>query len=393
MRILFLSRWFPHPTDNGSKLRIRNLLKGLSNRHEISLISFIDADKVDFDRAELRTICEDVKIVPWRPYNPNSKRALMGFVSLTPRSHVDTFSQEMVDHIEKTITNERFDLIIASQWEMARYYPHFGDVPALFEEVELGVYYGRFNDTESLTERMRHGLTWYKQRRYLSRLLPIFRASTVVSEEEKHLLNQAVPGHGRTEIIPNCIDLTSYSSVREEPQDNRLIFTGPFSYPVNYWSILWFLDNVYPHIREEVPEVSLAITGDPDSKTVPPNAGVRQTGFVDDVRPLIASSWASIVPLQSGGGTRLKILEAMALRTPVVTTSKGAEGLNVKNGETVLIADEPREFATAVVRLLKNRDLRDQLADNAYQLVSKHYDWAGVMPRFLQLVEETARAA
>jgi glycosyltransferase involved in cell wall biosynthesis len=117
---------------------------------------------------------------------------------------------------------------------------------------------------------------------------------------------------------------------------------------------------------------------------------VTLTGFVDDVRPLIAQSWISVVPLHTGGGTRLKILEAMALGTPVVATSKGAEGLDVQSGRHLLIADTPEAFAQSAIRLLKEPELRRQLAKSAYQLIREKYDWAVVIPRFLALTERVA---
>jgi glycosyltransferase involved in cell wall biosynthesis len=112
---------------------------------------------------------------------------------------------------------------------------------------------------------------------------------------------------------------------------------------------------------------------------------------VPDVRPLIARSACSIAPLQRGGGTRLKILEAMAIGTPVVATSKGAEGIGAINGEHLLIADSPAEFAHAVTRVLAEPALGRRLSENARQLVRTRYDWAGIMPHFLSLVEHTAR--
>jgi glycosyltransferase involved in cell wall biosynthesis len=139
-----------------------------------------------------------------------------------------------------------------------------------------------------------------------------------------------------------------------------------------------------------VPGVGLTITGDHAGLPLPCTNHVSLAGVVDDVRPLIASASVSLAPIRVGGGTRLKILEAMALRAPVVATSKGAEGLDVRDGEHLLIADTPEAFADATIRLLKEPGLRERLADNAYQLVREHYDWAVVMPRFLHLVERVA---
>lgn len=387
MKILFLSRWFPYPTDNGSKLRIWNLLCGLSEIHEITLLSFAEAEPAAADMQALSEICQSVQIVPWHQYNPQSQRARLGLLRLEPRSQIDTFSKEMGMLIKQTLANDKFDLLIASQWQMAGYSQFFGDTPALFEEVELGVFYGQYAGARAVRSQLRYGLTWAKHRLYLARLLKDFQACTVVSEQEQQLLAEAVPDFENVAVIANCIDLASYSGFDTEPQANSLIFTGSFRYTPNYDAMTWFLQDTYKRIQAEVPNVQLTITGDQAGLTLPSMSGVMQTGFVPDVRPYVASTWASVVPLRSGGGTRLKILEAMALGTPVITTTKGAEGLGAKHGKSVLIADEPEEFAAAVVRLFKEPGLRRYLAENAYQLVRDRFDWAGVMPQFLQLIE------
>jgi glycosyltransferase involved in cell wall biosynthesis len=153
----------------------------------------------------------------------------------------------------------------------------------------------------------------------------------------------------------------------------------------------WFLRHVYPRIQAEAPDVSLAITGDHRGLPLPPSENVTLTGFVEDIHSLIKGAWCSIAPLQSGGGTRLKILEAMALGTPVVATSKGAEGLDVEDDVHLLLGDTPEAFANAVVRVMYEPGLRQRLVDNSLQLVRAKYDWANVMPRFLDLVEWAAR--
>lgn len=151
--------------------------------------------------------------------------------------------------------------------------------------------------------------------------------------------------------------------------------------------MIWFLRDVFPRIRSEVPKVRLTITGDHADLPLPTGQGVHRTGLVNDVRPLIASSWISIAPIRLGGGTRLKILEAMALRTPVVSTTKGAEGLDLQHDEHLMIADAPEDFARAVIRLATEPRLRERLAQNAYRLLRDRFDWAVVMPRFLDVVE------
>jgi glycosyltransferase involved in cell wall biosynthesis len=390
MRILFLSRWYPYPPDNGSKLRIYNLLRGLAQHHEVTLLSFADRTGVDPHAEEVRALCREVQVVPWKSFEPGSWSALRGFLSLTPRSAVDTFSPQMRQHIDRALAFQNHDLIIASQWPMADYARYFRGLAALFEEAELGVLYEEFAVASSLWGRFRHGLTWIKHRAYLARTLSHFKACTVVSEQERVLLSGVAPNYATVDVIPNCISLADYGDVPKIPQPNSLIFTGSFRYFANHDAMTWFLEQVYPHIQAESPEVHLTITGDHADLPLPPADHVTLTGFVDDVRPLIASASVSVVPIRVGGGTRLKILEAMALGTPVVTTSKGAEGLDVKHGQHLLVADTPEAFAEAIICLLNDPSFSRRLTSEAYLLVRERYDWAAVMPHFLNLVEQAA---
>lgn len=394
MRILFLSAWFPFPTNNGSKLRIYNLLRALAQEHTLSLISFADQPGIDPDAPEVRALCADVQLVPVHYFDPTRLRARLGFFSLKPRSVVDTFSPEMAACIQQTLRANAYDLIIASQTRMAGYAPYFGGVPALFEEMEVGIIYEEYAAAQTLRQRLRYGLTWAKHRHYLRGLLPAFRAGTVVSEPEQRFFRQAIATRGeRIEVIPNALDVAIYRSFWREAQPDSLIYTGSFSYFPNYEAMLWFIDQVLPLIAQAAPAVKLLITGNRAKRPLPPSPHVHHLGFVDDVRPHVANAWISLAPIWTGGGTRLKILEAMALRAPVVATSKGAEGIAAEPGRHLLIADTPQAFAEAVLRLLGDPALRQTLAENAYQLVSEQYDWTAVSPHFLNLVNSISHAS
>ena len=389
MKILFLSRWFPWPTTNGSKLRIYNLLRGLADHHEITLLSFADHPSANPKSPELINICKQVQVVGWKPYQPGSQKARLGFMSAIPRSIYDTFSLEMGQRIQALISEDSIDFVIASGIETACYCEYFRGIPALFEEVEIAVPYERFINAPTLLHRIRSGLTWAKHKRYLRQILSAYQACTVVSEKEKVLLSTALPDYKSIHVIPNCVQLSDYHN-NDEPQPDTLIFTGSFQYNVNYEGIKWFLSKVFPKILLKAPETKLTITGDHMNRPVIPNMNVTLTGFVEDVHPMIARAWVSLVPILEGGGTRLKILEAMALRTPVVSTRKGAEGLDVQDGVDILIADEPENFAEMVVRLLKEPELHHRLAENAYKLVATKYNWSVVIPRVLNLISEVA---
>lgn len=387
MRILFLSPWFPFPPVNGSELRINTLIRGLAARHEVTLVSF---QRRPVDETQMRAAREyvaAVHLISWREFQPGGRRARLGFLSARPRSVVDTHSPEMADCIRRALDESAYDAVIASQTIMAAYWPAFQGIPALLEEAELGVYRQQVDGPGAAPVRLRRRLMWAKQCTYMRSLLPRFAACTVVSERERSLLRGAVPNYDPVEIIPNCIDLPVYTEVRADPEPDTLVFTGSFAYGVNHDAMDWFVRDIYPLVRDAVPEARLVITGDPAGRALPPAANVTQTGYLDDIKPLVAAAAVSLAPIRYGGGTRLKILEAMALGTPVVATSKGAEGLDVTDGEHLLIADTPEEFARAVVAVLRDDGLRRRMAAAGQELVRVSYTWEGVMPRFLALVD------
>lgn len=386
MKILFLSRWFPYPVNNGSKLRIYNLLRGLSKYHDVTLLSFADRPEVSHNVPQIQEICSGVQVIPWRGFNPNSTRARFGFLSLMPRSLVDTFSSEMADKTTQLLSIQSFDLVIASQLSMAAYRPYFANIPALFEEVEIGLSFGDAHSLK-LKKRLRHTFTWFKLRMYLSHLLDSFQACTVASEQERKLLAQNFSMKSKIEVIPNGVHMSEYENQHSPLVPNQLVFSGSFCYHANYDAMVWFVREVFPRILERVPDAHLVITGDHANLPLPSMKNVTLAGYVDDIKTLISSSCVSIAPLLSGGGTRLKILEAMALGTPVVSTSKGAEGLGSVAGKHLLIADAPDKFADSVVKLLDDHRIRAEISSSAGRFVKENYDWEEVLPRFLQLVE------
>jgi glycosyltransferase involved in cell wall biosynthesis len=392
LRILFLSSWFPYPPNNGSKIRIFNLISHLAREHEVTLVSF--AKKVPLESVkELENCCEGVYVLPEKVYDASSVRALLGFFSQKPRVLVDRYVSEMDKRIQDEIIHGKHDLIIASQFYMADYLSKPRKIPAIFEEVEVGVFVDAVIQTQDFLRNLRRRLTLFKLQTYFHNLLNNFDACTVVSENERKLLKDIVPDYHTVEIIPNGVNLADYRDVLEKPKPGQLIFTGSLTYYPNYYAMLWFIDHVFPKIQAEVPNVQLTITGENSERPLPDVNNINLTGYVEDIRPLISSSRVSLAPIFTGGGTRLKILEAFALQTPVVATTKGAEGLDVYHEEHLLLADTPEEFADQTIRLLKDEELRQKLITKAYQLLIKKYDWSVIMPHFLNLVERVTKSS
>jgi glycosyltransferase involved in cell wall biosynthesis len=197
-------------------------------------------------------------------------------------------------------------------------------------------------------------------------------------------------------VVPNAVDVEHHRRQpgHPRPDGDTLLFFGSLGYAPNLDGILHFLDRIWPAVLARRPATRLEIVGPgaPPALLARRSAQVELIGFVEDLRPRLAGAAAVIAPLRLGGGTRLKILEAMAMGRPVVSTSLGAEGLEVRDGEELLLADEPAEFAGAVVRLLEDPRLGERLGRAARARVEQRYSWRTAAERFERFVAELAVA-
>jgi len=199
----------------------------------------------------------------------------------------------------------------------------------------------------------------------------------VVSPDEARLLKKAVPA-AKLSIIENGVDCANLRPLPPALNSSQLLFVGVMAYPPNADAVVHFCKSILPLIRRAIPEVRLTVVGHAppmEVQTLASSGEVSVTGFVNDPIPYYAGASVCVVPLRAGGGTRLKILEAMALGRPVVTTSIGCEGLDVTDGEHLLIGDTAADFAQQVVRLLSEQELRNRIVVAARSLVEKRYDW------------------
>lgn len=395
MRVLFLSRWFPFPTDNGSKIRVYHLLKSLADQHEVALLSFANEPPTAAAVQVLRAICSQVDFVSYKGFQTNSVRARLGFLSPTPRSLIDTFSAEMAEKVKKVSDQWKPDIVVASQLDMIPYALLVRDAFRVAEEIELTIPYEAYIKAPHLPAKLRKGLTWWKLSAYLRRTLSAFQLCTVVSAPEQELARRVIPSTVPIEVIPNGVDFRSLQFVSREPQPDRLIYNGALSYYANFDAMHFFLSEIFPRILERAPKTTLLITGNTQGAPIeqlPNRKNVVFTGYVEDIHAVVGASWALVAPLRLGGGTRLKVLEALALGVPVVATSKGVEGLDLEKGEEVLVADTPQQFAEATLSLLTDLALRNCLSLAGRRAASR-YDWNGIGGRFTQIVTEGVKSS
>lgn len=390
MRILFLSSWFPYPPINGAKIRIYNLVRALAKDHEITMLAFARSIPIEDALRHvpiMEQYCRSVDVVAAKPFTSSNIAALRGILSSTPRSVAETVSPEMENLLDQRLAEGPYDAVIASEVgapaTVSLLASTIPGVPKVLDALEIGLARDAYYREKDPARRLRRRMTWMKLRGFTKEMLGHVDACTVPSLEEHRYLSELASGNTMVELIPHSLDLAYYSEPYPQPVPASLVFTGSFTYHANADAAIYFLEEIYPLVEAGSANVQMKVLGstaDVDIDSLAAGSRVEFAGLIKDVRPQIAQSWLSVVPLRVGAGTRLKIIESMALGTPVISTSKGAEGLDVIHGENILIADTPQDFAREILRVIHDPQLRMHLSGQGRKLVSEKYN-AEVMGR------------
>lgn len=401
MKILIVSAWCPFPADNGSRLRAYNLIKQLARRgNRISLVA-LGQDDSDFAAAKegLAPFCEGgIALFPSRFFRPGTIKALLGYFSPKPRMLMDTWCADAAAEIGRQCGTGAFDVTLAMQLGAAHYIPENLPVPCVLDEVEVSSLLSA-NPNYSWSRRLRHSLMAAKFRAHVAALAPRYAVWTTVSDAECEAISALAGFSGPPiTVLPNGVDLirNSFDSAAHY-ESNQLIYNGALSFYANREAVEYFLGDILPIIKAERPHAHLVVTGRADSLAsndpLRQNDSLRLTGYLDDMRPAVRGAAVCVVPLRQGGGTRLKILEAMALGTPVVATSLGASGLGARDGDEILIADRPTDFAQAVMLLMTDAAARKRITRNARAFVEAHYGWDEIGEKLSDLLAEVSASA
>lgn len=383
MRILMASPTLPMPT-SGGRTRIYNLLKQLARRHEISLLSFIQPSESEFVD-ELRPYCKTLDLVPFAGFTQqgawrNRLRGWSRILFSRRPSYVSTFPVEAMRlPLRNLVKAQRFDLVVFETLYLVELADEVRDLPRVLVEqnVESEVARRAYLLAGNLVHRARDWLTWRKLFAFEQSWLSRFPACVAVSEQDAALFRRMAP-KTKVYVAPNGVDTEHFSPPNDAREDNVLLFFGTLNYQPNTEGLLWFCNEVFPRVKQAKPALVLEIVGSsppPSVSALASREGVKLVGFVPDIRRKLWSATLSVVPLLVGGGTRLKILESLAAGCPVISTTIGAEGLDLTPGEHVLIADASAAFARGIVSLLDSAELRRRLAEAGRKLVMQRYDW------------------
>lgn len=391
MRILLLTQVVPNPPNSGPRIKTHFLLHYLAKYHTVTLVSFVRDEAERAAAHALEPLCTGgVHTVPiQRSRIRDIGYLLASFVNRRPFLMLRDESAPMRALLQHLVQQQTFDIVHADQLNMASFAQATGLPMVLDEHNAVWTIFQRMAKQERGLMRLLLELEWRRLRRYEGQVCHEADAVMAVSAEDRAALLAAGAPEPIT-VIPIAVDVSGIQTVPRKPDANGILSMATMYWPPNIDGVMWFSREVLPLIRQEAPDAPFFIVGaNPPAEVVAlgEQPHVEVTGFVADPTSYLASSALLIVPLRAGGGMRVKILEALARGIPVVSTTIGAEGIDVKDGEHLLIADEPADFATAVLRVLRDRALADRLAKAGRSHVLTHYDWRMVCPKIESVYE------
>jgi polysaccharide biosynthesis protein PslH len=383
MRILTVYPYVPYPLTRGTFHRVFNLARELGRRHEVDLFCLDDSDsaahRAVFEEFAQRVHFEPFQHPPWPRLFPER------IINPAPTTITHWSHPIAAERLRRFVDGNRYDVLHFCDLVMWQY---VAELPGGHLKVMDRSRVDLLFQTEELArlrlgwkERMLRRENLFKLRRYERDVATRLDATVVCGPDDGTFLRAEVPEARRVKVLANGVDEAFFRREDYPPQPDAeptVLFCGAMDYSPNVSGIAWYFEKCDAEVRRRVPNRRLLIVGKNPAPQVCALAeieGVTVTGEVPDVRPFYQRSWLQIVPLLIGGGTRLKIVESLAIGTPVVSTTIGAQGLALESGAHLLLADEPGEFASAVARMIGDAALRARLAEEGRRRVLERYTW------------------
>lgn len=391
-RCLIVTPKLPYPPNDGGNIRMFNMIKHFHKYYDMDLVSFTICKYTSEDMDYLKSFFRNIYTLDFKsPFSKILWMTLTSFISKRPIIYIRYYQNEMIRLLTRMSSQVNYDLAFFSNMHMAQYcylFPRaFKILDAHNNDIRI---MRRWSDTQTNIIKRLFGYTQTSCiENFYKRMLPFLNAVITVSEKEREEFDKLCPGANLI-VCRNGVDLDHYKSDAPAEKDGSLLYTGDMSWWPNTDASLYFIRDIFPLIKQKKPEVRLVLAGrePPFSLLTLRGKDIEITGYVEDIRPYFQKAGVFVVPLRAGGGTRLKILEAMAMKVPVVSTSVGCEGLEVENERHLIIRDNPGEFAKAVISILTNQELQEKLTSEAYFLILSEYNWETILGNLARNLDE-----
>ncbi|MDE0085784.1 MAG: glycosyltransferase family 4 protein [Candidatus Poribacteria bacterium] len=392
MKILFLSPTVPYPLTDGGRIRVFNLLKQIAQKNDVTLLALetqpTDAESI----THIQNLGIKVHLVPNSSMLPriSFKTLFSAFFKRQPitvaRYNVPAYREKL----RELLSAETFDLVHYEMFHIAQFYSET-DLPRVLSQqnVDSAIWRRLQGETSNLFYKFAYWTQQIAFQRYERVISPQFDAVTCTSDIDAAVFQQHCAEEA-VKVIPNGVDVAHYHPDFTSEAPAHLIYIGSMDWYPNEDAVSFFVEEVLPQIQNSVPDTKFSIVGGNPSARVQKlgdREGVVVTGRVPEIKPYFAEATVFVVPLRIGSGTRLKILEAMAMGKAVVSTTVGAEGLALRDGEEIFIADEPKAFAEAVTQLLTAPSLRQKIGEKGRTRVEQDYDWRNIGKKQLDVYE------
>ncbi len=377
MKILFLANRIPYPPYRGDKLKIFNLAKRLTGKHELHLLTFAQSKDEFKYKEELGKVFKEVNLI-YLPKWRSALNCLPGLLKSKPFQVLYFQSSELQKKLNDVLAQHQFDAIHVQHLRMSPYLANRNDIPRILDLPDaFSLYWERRKTIPRGT--LAKIFENIEQQRVLEyeEILKKYNLALACSQEDIEYLQEQHHA-SNLRLLPNGVDLQTFS-----PRDhdyshcNTILFTGNMDYAPNIDSVVYFANEIFPLIKAQLPDVEFIIAGQRPIKKVLElaNDSVKVTGFVKDLAAMYNTASVVVAPLRFGAGTQNKVLEAMAMGVPVVCSNIGFKGLGIKSGEGAIMQIDTNEFANSVIELLRSQQLRESVGKKGIEVVKTKFDW------------------
>lgn len=377
-----LTPYLPYPLLSGGQIRTYNLLKNLSKKHEITLVSYIRKNGERQYLPKLKQYCHDVKVFNRRPAW-HIKNILAASLSPYPLLVTLYLSRKFQHAIKKELQTKKYDLIHAETFYMMPNIPKT-HIPILLAEqtIEYLAYQNFAQSSPFLPFKPFLYLDVYKIKYWEKQYWKQASRLITMSQEDKDFIIKELRKEVPIDVVANGVDIAFFSKTKKNlPQNPTVLFVGTFKWLPNKDAVEFLVEKIWPKVLAELPTAKLLIVGFSPSTKIQHyayNSSISVKGNVSDIREAYGNSHVLLAPIRSGKGTRYKILEAMATGTPIVATHLAVEGIGIQNNLHALVADTPEGLAGKTIQVLKNKKLQDDLAAKSRELVKRNYNWSTI---------------
>ena len=402
MRLCWIKAGGFVPLDFGGRIRSFQMVKELARRHTVTVLTFYPAVEDDPHR-EIAPLFEELITVPLQLPKQRSTGEYLDYLRLLPARHAYTMQKyyrpELRRAVAELFSRKSFDAIICDFIYPAGVLDWKSETPIVLftHNVEAEVWERQYRLSKDPIRKLMFGLEYVRltrsERYYAERAARVL----AVSESNRRFFGRYVGGAEQVTLVPTGVDTDYFRPAPEAWRDRHLVFSGSMDWAPNHDAMEYFYREILPLIRVDEPEVEIWMVGrNPPvalSRLVKGDPKVHLTGRVEDVRPFIDQSSVYVLPMRTGSGTRLKVFEAMASGKAIVSTPTGAEGLPVTHGENLMLAAEPREFAKAVIQLVRDIELRRHIEVGARALAERGFSWRAASDRLEEAVATAVRGS